>query len=135
MRHDLNDQPPVIIVSAAEQDRLLELALALRTRMPKVAEVLLTEMDRATVVEEDAMPGDVIRMGSTLVYRDDEGTEREVTLVYPDQADIKLGRVSIATPIGAALIGLSQGQSIRWVAPNGKDHRLTILKVMNAQSA
>ena len=135
MRHDLNDQPPTIIVSATEQDRLLELALALRTRMPKVAEVLLTEMDRATVVEADAMPADVIRMGSTLIYRDDEGTEREVTLVYPDQADIKLGRVSIATPIGAALIGLSQGQSIRWLAPNGKDHRLTILKVMNAQAA
>lgn len=135
MRHDLNDQPPTIIVSAAEQDRLLELALALRTRMPKVAEVLLTEMDRATVVETDAMPANVIRMGSTLVYRDDEGTEREVTLVYPDQADIKLGRVSIATPIGAALIGLSQDQSIRWVAPNGKDHRLTILKVMNTPAA
>ena len=135
MRHDLNDQPPTIIVSAAEQDRLLELALALRTRMPKVAEVLLTEMDRATVVETDAMPANVIRMGSTLVYRDDEGTEREVTLVYPDQADIKLGRVSIATPIGAALIGLSQDQSIRWVAPNGKDHRLTILKVINTPAA
>lgn len=134
MRHNLNDEkPPVIIVSAEEQDRLLELALAIRSRMPAVAESLLTEMDRATVIETGALPDNVIRMGSSLRYRADEGTERAVTLVYPEQADIGQGHVSITTPIGAALIGLSEGQSIRWIAPNGKEHRLTILEVSNAR--
>jgi regulator of nucleoside diphosphate kinase len=33
------------------------------------------------------------------------------------------------TPIGAALIGLSSGQSISWTARDGRRHRLTVLSV------
>ena len=50
-------------------------------------------------------------------------------LVYPGRADISEGRISIMTPIGAALIGLAEGQSIAWTARDGKAHRLTVLKV------
>ena len=35
----------------------------------------------------------------------------------------------IAATIGAALIGLSAGQSIRWMARDGREHELTVLKV------
>lgn len=131
MRDSLNSNSPEIILCESEIDRLMSLALALRARLPDVAETLLNELDRATVVEPGAVPDNVIQMGSALTYRDGEGTQRDVTLVYPDQADIKLGRVSISTPIGTALIGLSEGQSIHWTAPNGKSHQMTILKVSN----
>ncbi len=52
-------------------------------------------------------------------------------LVFPGQADIGAGKISILTPIGTALIGLSEGQSIVWTARDGKERRLTVIKVEN----
>ena len=49
--------------------------------------------------------------------------------VYPADADISQGKVSILTPIGTALLGLKAGQSIDWVANDGRSHRLTIVSV------
>jgi regulator of nucleoside diphosphate kinase len=56
----------------------------------------------------------------------DDGRERSVVLVYPGQADIGVGRISILTPIGTALIGLSEGQSITWTTRDGRRRRLTV---------
>jgi regulator of nucleoside diphosphate kinase len=68
-------------------------------------------------------------MGSTVEFRSDTGQQRRVTLVYPGEADFAQGRISILTPIGAALIGLSPGQSIAWTSRDGRQHRLTVLSV------
>jgi regulator of nucleoside diphosphate kinase len=69
-------------------------------------------------------------MGSLVSFRDDTtGQVREVILTYPDRADIAAGRVSVLTPIGAALIGLSNGQTINWQAPAGDWRPLTVLSV------
>jgi regulator of nucleoside diphosphate kinase len=67
-------------------------------------------------------------MGSTLTYEAD-GQRRRVTLVYPTEADIAAGRISVLTPIGAALLGLAEGQSIDWTARDGRVRRLTIVEV------
>ena len=50
-------------------------------------------------------------------------------LVSSEQADIAQGKISILTPIGAALIGLSPEQSIAWMARDGREQRLTVLRV------
>ena len=50
-------------------------------------------------------------------------------LVYPGEADIAAGRVSVLTPIGTALIGLAEGQSIVWQTRTGVSKRLTVLKM------
>lgn len=68
-------------------------------------------------------------MGSTLRFTSDLGEDRQVTLVFPGEADIAEGKVSVTTPIGAALIGLSAGQSIDWTARDGRVHRLTVESV------
>ncbi len=53
-------------------------------------------------------------MQSTVYYRDAaSGAIRQGPLVYPDEADSRRGYISILTPIGAALIGLSAGQDHR----------------------
>jgi regulator of nucleoside diphosphate kinase len=52
-----------------------------------------------------------------------------VTLVYPEAADVDAGKISILTPIGAALIGLSVGQTIEFQTPGGRWRSLTVLKV------
>ena len=60
-------------------------------------------------------------MGSQVVYRDEgTGRIREVALVYPHEADINLNRISVLTPVGAALIGLAEGQSIEFRTPTRK---------------
>lgn len=125
-----NTEPmPRIVVTERDYNRLTSLAAAAEERAPEVAGVLLSEMERAQVVSAHAFPDDVVQMGSTVEFISDAGQERKLTLVYPGDADIAQGRISILTPIGAALIGLSQGQSITWTARDGRQHRLTVLKV------
>lgn len=125
----LNFPRPRIVVSDYDFRRLTDLAAAVETRFPDVAEELQAEMDRAEVVAAEALPPDVVRMGSTVEYRADDGERRRVTLVYPGEADIAEGRVSVLTPIGAALIGLSAGQSMRWVARDGRERTLMVIAV------
>lgn len=58
------------------------------------------------------------------------GADRKVELVYPRDADISAGRVSILTPVGAGVIGLRTGQSILWPDRDGRERKLTIVKVL-----
>ena len=123
------DQKPSIIVSDTDQSRLTTLATDALERFPQAAQELLSEMERAAVVSAEAVPPNVVQMGSGVVFRSDNGETRRVTLVFPGQADIAAGRLSILTPIGAALIGLSEGQSIAWKTRDGRLRQLTILAV------
>jgi regulator of nucleoside diphosphate kinase len=50
-------------------------------------------------------------------------------LVYPAEADIEAGRISILTPVGAGLIGLAEGASILWPDRDGHERRLRIIAV------
>ncbi|MGZ9033949.1 MAG: nucleoside diphosphate kinase regulator [Rhodospirillales bacterium] len=123
------DQKAAIVVTQADYQRLQGLANAARMRQPDVAEELAGELDRAGVVADGEIAPDVVRMGSIVEYRTETGATRTVTLVFPGEADIAQGKVSILTPIGTALLGLSPGQSLGWVARDGRGHRLTILSV------
>lgn len=123
---------PRILISETDLDRLSALAGAIADRSPEIAEELLSELERADVVKERDLPSGVVRMGSTVEYQADDGSQRRVTLVYPGEADISLGKVSILTPIGTALLGLSGGQSIEWIARDERRHRLTVVSVDNA---
>jgi regulator of nucleoside diphosphate kinase len=97
-------------------------------KMPKLGEYLEGEIGRATIIPRGRSSAHVVTMGGRAVYRDEKtGNVHDVTLVYPHEADVDDGRVSIFTPIGAALLGLSPGQSIDWTSPTGEVRRLTIL--------
>lgn len=121
---------PNITLTTEDFGKLTELAHAGISIASTVADDLLYELDRARVLPAADLPHDVVRMGSTARYRTGEGEEREVTLVYPAEADIGLNRISVMTPIGAALVGLSQGQSITWLARDGSKQLLTLLGVV-----
>ncbi len=120
---------PRIVIEEGAYGRLTRLAQASAGKMPDVAEVLLSELDRATVVAEEALPDSVVRMGSKVHVRLGNGRELEVTLVYPRDADISMRRISILTPIGAALIGLAEGQTFTWSGRDGRDNELVVLQV------
>ncbi|NWJ27758.1 nucleoside diphosphate kinase regulator [Rhizobium sp. Td3] len=117
---------PSITIARSEYERLTRLADSQALQNPEVSDALLTELERARIVDDLELPEGVVRMGSSLRYTSDLGEDRQVTLVYPGEADIAEGKISIMTPIGAALIGLSSGQSIDWTARDNRIHRLTV---------
>lgn len=120
-------KPPVAI-ARSEHARLAGLADILARRNPDLAEQLFTELARADVFPDDA-GRNVIRMGSTLDYRTDLGERRTVQLVFPGEEDIAAGRVSVLTPVGVALIGLSPGDEMEWTTRDGRLQRLTVMRL------
>jgi regulator of nucleoside diphosphate kinase len=125
------EQPalPPIKIAEADSRRLNSLANSTMDLFPRVAQFLARELERATIAQEDDLNG-VVRMGSKVTYRDDEtGASREIVLVYPHEANIELNRISILTPVGAALIGLSQGQRIEFETPDKRTRGITVLAV------
>lgn len=122
-------RPPITLIEH-EADALADLAISVRDRNPNVSRLLLEEIDRAQTLDESEIPADVITMGCLVEFLDEkDGGRHEVRLVYPKDADIEQGRLSILTPVGAGLIGLRTGQTISWPDRTGKERQLTIGKV------
>lgn len=121
---------PRIIVTVEDHARLSTLARAAMARMPDLAADLADELDRADVLPNDHRSHGVVMMGSEVEFRDDaNGKVRKVTLVYPAAADITAHKVSVLTPVGAALLGARAGDSIGWETPAGDRRSLTIVNV------
>ena len=121
---------PPITLSGIDVERLERLAEAAADTFPRTADFLAREVARATVAPSGFVLPGVVTMGAEVEYRDDTtGQVRTVTLVYPDDADLDAGRPSVLSPVGAALIGLSVGQSIEWETPSRGMRSLTVLRV------
>ncbi len=126
-KHNLPDQTAESgspIVSSADYARLRQYALN---------DDLAEELDRAIVVHKEQVPEDVVTMHARCIYLDERlGTQREIELVYPYEADPATGKVSVLTPVGSALIGLRVGQEIAWDFPDGSVRRLKVAGVTQA---
>jgi len=120
---------PRIVMGHSDHRLLIVLAMAGLGHSADDADGLLYELERAEVVDDEALPADAVRMGSTVRYRTNGVAEREVTLVFPKDADIAEGRISVLTPVGTALLGLSPGQSITWLTRDGRKQMLTVVAV------
>lgn len=121
---------PAITISETDAQRLTSIALQMEASVPAVAQMLLDELERAQVRPDRSVPTHVIGMNSKVEFIDEaRGGPRSVQLVYPAEADISVGKISVVTPIGAALIGLKEGQSINWPDRDGRSRILKILRV------
>lgn len=124
---------PRITLSAGDYDRLSMLAHLARNRVPELAAGLAEEIGRAHILNNGRHPKHIVCMNSEVEFSDETtGKVRRVTLVYPEEADIAQGKVSVLTPVGTALIGLQAGQSITWETPTGELRQLTVLAVVTA---
>ncbi|MCC2636858.1 MAG: transcription elongation factor GreAB [Moraxellaceae bacterium] len=95
----------------------------------EVADGLREELDRATLLEQAHMPPDVVTMNARARFRNEgSGHEYTIELVYPHEARGDPGRLSILTPAGAALLGLSAGDEIEWPMA-GRQVRLRLMEV------
>ena len=120
---------PNIRISQTDHARLLALASTVAARNPEASDELLAELERARIFADAWVSAGTVWMGSTVTFKPDTGDRKTITLVFPGDADISEGKVSILTPIGTALIGLSAGQSIMWTARDGRRHELLVLAV------
>ncbi len=121
---------PKIVISADDLPQLEGLADSMMRRQPALADRLLEEIGRARIVAPAKVRDNVVTMGSKVTYRDEmSGQEKTVTLVYPEEADITNLYVSVMTPIGVSLLGLSTGASFYWDTRDDQRRTLTVLEV------
>ncbi|HNI37605.1 MAG TPA: nucleoside diphosphate kinase regulator [Pseudomonadales bacterium] len=109
---------PDITISSLDAERLEQLLESLQKSDVSGA-ALEAELARATVLEPQQMPPNVVTMNSTVRFAMLSGEEFEMTLVYPKDMDSSGKTVSILAPVGSALLGLAQGSEIEWPNPSG----------------
>jgi regulator of nucleoside diphosphate kinase len=117
---------PRLIIDERAYPRLLALAERARAKLPDLADRLIDEIERADLRASSEMPADVVALGSEVTFREALRIET-VRIVAPEDADIERRRISVLTPVGAALLGLRVGQKISWEMP---DKRVAVLEVV-----
>ncbi|MFN7165913.1 MAG: nucleoside diphosphate kinase regulator [Pannonibacter sp.] len=120
---------PRLVLGIEDYGKLMAIASSITGPTADVADQLIIELDRARIVAQAKLPEDAVRMGSIVTFTTNDAQQRQLQLVYPGEADINAGKVSVLTPIGAALIGLRQGQTIPWSSRDGRDLVLTVVEV------
>lgn len=88
------------------------------------------ELERAHVVDPKEVPSDVVTMNTRVVLRDvGSGAEMTCTLVFPRDADMAKGAVSVLAPVGTAILGYREGDTIEWTVPSGPK-RFTVERIL-----
>lgn len=90
---------------------------------------LLCELETANIMDDAEMPYDLVRFNSVVTIGSKKGWKRTFQVVLPKESNVKEDKISISTPMGAAVMGYAEGDSIVWEFPSGEQH-LTIEKVV-----
>ena len=102
-------------ITRLDRDRLIDVtrSKASTLRWAMFIDDLQRELGRARVVEPSRISRDVVTMDSTVRFLDLRNDRREVyTLVYPDDADLSAGKLSVLSPLGTALLGARAGEVV-----------------------
>lgn len=92
---------------------------------------LAAELQNAEILEARLVPPDVVTMNSRVRFEDEStGQIRDVTIVFPNDADGSPGRVSVLATVGTALLGLAAGESVLWPFPDGTVRKLRVLRLI-----
>jgi regulator of nucleoside diphosphate kinase len=120
----------VIWLTAQDYNRLRQLSAELTRQsrgLQAGLEPLEEILDLARVVDPEKVPGNVVTMNSRVLYEDVSTLEKgTVTVVYPADADPSGGRISVLSPVGAALLGETEGGEVELPLPHGQTHRIRI---------
>lgn len=127
---------PRLYIAAQDFGRLENLAhITLNERAG--SDLLRSELDRAIVCDRTAMPHGVVRMGSIVVVRDrgEDGSAQKIRgmLVYPGECHPYLPSISVSSPLGSALLGLSAGDVMPYQGNGGVRHVATVLSVVRPE--
>jgi len=122
-----------IYITDYDLERLNELIRPLeanKDRNDRSIEQLKKEIERAKIVSSKDISGDIVTMNSRVRLKDmDTHEEMVFKIVFPSDADIDQGKISVLAPIGTALLGYKVGDTISWDVPSGI-RRLNIQKIL-----
>jgi regulator of nucleoside diphosphate kinase len=122
-QHDL----PPIILATNDYNRLLLTAMIRQKHSRRTPDFLLTELRRAEVCHPAALPEDVVSTNCRVIYHvDDEPKSRAHLLVHPDDLIWPGAEVSVATPLGTALLGLRVGDRMSFQDDDGQTHEVFV---------
>ena len=109
-----------ITISERDAARLRQLVQACAPSSTEHIQRLKAELDRARIVPGSELPANVIAMNSTVELEDlEDGEILTYTLVFPENADIEAGKISILAPLGMAMLGFKVGDAFEWTVPAG----------------
>jgi len=119
-------KPRKIFITKFDKERLEELMSVVDAFGKNGREDLTdlkTELSRAKIVPSNKVPPDVVTMNSKVILCDvDASKQMTYTLVFPRDANIDEGKISVLAPLGTAILGYSVGETVEWQVPAGKRH-------------
>lgn len=99
----------------------LKEAIAQSKINPSEASALIQELRKAKAVEPKKVPATVVTMNSIVeIFIASTGKTMTIQVVYPEHADLKQNKISILSPIAAAIIGYRVGDEVSWTVPAGQ---------------
>jgi regulator of nucleoside diphosphate kinase len=120
---------PIIYVTEADFETLSNLTET-RAGQALGGRVLAEEMARALIVEPGQAPRPFVRIGSFVDFQDlSNGQMRSVRLSLPRDASIDDNRISVLSPVGAALVGMTAGETFHWIDAERRQRGVRVLAV------
>lgn len=120
MAQEIKMEPCVEMITDQDLKRVLSCLRSDYSDIP-IVEMWEEKIERAEIITQDEAPPDLVTMHS--IIRTGAGN---LTLVFPREADIDQGKISILAPLGMALLGARVGQTISWQARDGQTRTLVI---------
>lgn len=112
------------IIARSDYDLLQQLLVFPRTRWladETVIAALSSRLQESLAVDDSDLPSTIVSMHSIVLLNDTaSGEVDEFTLVYPDEADILHGKLTVLAPIGSSVLGSRIGQTLRVPVPGGQ---------------
>ena len=118
-----------ITITQFDYDRLTQL-LSKKKPLDEYEQAIEAELEKADIVQPGDIPTTSITMNSHVRFKDETGKMREYWLVFPEDADIMEGKLSILSPVGCALLGYSVGDTVEFPMPSGATKRLVVEEIM-----
>jgi transcription elongation factor GreA len=82
----------------------------------------------ATVIDQSDLGTDLVRVGSVVHVKDEDGKSTKYTIVGSAEADPAEAKLSNESPVGKALVGRKRGEEVSFATPRGERH-LKITKI------
>lgn len=122
---------PSLTISSLDTERIENMLESMSSDVFPGKDKLEAELARATIVEPKNMPANIVTMNSTVKFKEiHSGKEFSLTLVYPQAVASVENTISILAPIGAAIIGLKEGDQIDWPKAGGGTLSVQIIEVL-----
>jgi regulator of nucleoside diphosphate kinase len=123
------------LILSARDAEVLALMLGERRRQHALeaaaADALADLLVEARLVPHEELPADRITMNSWVAYGEEPGdVRRSVVLVHPIEADAAVGRISVLSPVGLALLGRTPGSLVDVALPGGRVLTIRILEAV-----